>query len=226
MASRVKTAAVVAGLVAFGATDGSEALAQAPQTQPPTSTTPPSTPPPRPARKVAHAKPALRNGLIATLPGFELLPDGGSRFFVELTKTATVAEKREGRTITYLISGARVNLRNNENALVTVHFNTPVTRARLFPVRGNVAFAIELRADTTATWRMVDNADGTASILQVDFPKGAYLPAGEYDPATDPSSGPEGISMRPPGADLPPGTAPAPAPAPPSAAAPPGPANP
>ena len=185
---------------------------------------PPSTTAGKARKATAHAKPAGRNGLIATLPGFELLPDGGSRLFVELTRTATVSEKREGRLITYVIQGARVDLRNNENALVTVHFNTPVTRARLLPVRGNLVFSIELRADTTATWRMVDNADGTASILQVDFPRGAYLPPGEYDPSADPNAALGTVSMTP--APAAPAPAPAPAPPAPPAPAPPGPANP
>jgi hypothetical protein len=124
----------------------------------------------------------MHYGLIATLPGFEMLPDGGSRIFVELTHNATVAEKRDARTLSYVIRGARVNLRNNENALVTVHFNTPVTRARILPVHGDVVLSIELRADTPAAWRVVDGAEG--SVLQIDFPKGAFLAPGEYVPGS------------------------------------------
>jgi hypothetical protein len=214
MASRVRTAAVVAGLVAFGAAEGADAHAQAPA-GPPSATAPgggsgQARKPPR--KHAAAGKPVVRTGLVATLPGFELLPDGGSRLFVELTKTATVTEKREARTLTYVIQGARVDHRNNENALVTVHFNTPVSRARLFPARGNLVFSVELRADTTATWRMTDSADGSASVLQIDFPKGSFLPPGEYDPATAGRDGQPGdqITMRPGQA---PGSAPPPAPA-------------
>lgn len=225
MASRVRTAAVVAGLVAFGAAEGADAHAQTPA-GPPSATAPGGSGQARkpPRKHAAAGKPVVRTGLVATLPGFELLPDGGSRLFVELTKTATVTEKREARTLTYVIQGARVDHRNNENALVTVHFNTPVSRARLFPVRGNLVFSVELRADTTATWRMTDSADGSASVLQIDFPKGSFLPPGEYDPATAGRDGQPGdqITMRPGQA---PGSAPPPAPASPPPARTPQPTN-
>ncbi len=209
---------MVAGLVALGATDGTDALAQPPPGAPATTT------PGRVRKQTAHARPAARAGIVATLPGFELLPDGGSRLFVELTKAATVTEKREARVLTYVIQGARVDHRNNENALVTVHFNTPVTRARLLPVGGNLVFAIDLRADTTATWRLVDSSDGAASVLQIDFPRGAFLPAGEYDPAIDPGGQQGQVSMSQPGAPAAPPPPAAPAPAPP--AGPPGPTPP
>jgi len=167
---------------------------------------PPAPPPPAPAPQVAPAPatvvvprprpPILRKGkgkarlaqhaLIATLPGFEMLPDGGSRVFVELTHNASVSEKRNARSLTYVIRGAQVNLRNNENALVTVHFNTPVTRARILPAHGDVVLSIELRADVPAVWRVVDGTDGTGgSTLQIDFPKGAFLAPGEYVPGSE-----------------------------------------
>jgi glucose/arabinose dehydrogenase len=208
MGSKVRTAAVVAGLVAFGATDGADAYAQPPTGS---SQTTPAAPPSgrKPPRKTtAHAKTVVRTGLIATLPGFEMLPDGGSRLFVELTKTATVTEKRDARTLTYTIRGARVEHRNNENALVTVHFNTPVTRARLLPAGGNLLFSVDLRAETPATWRLVDATDGGGSVLQIDFPKGVFLPPGEFDPTgLAPPGGPGDVNMAP-AAQPPPAPAP------------------
>jgi hypothetical protein len=149
--------------------------------------------PPASAVVVRPRPPILRKGkgkgrlaqhaLIATLPGFEMLPDGGSRVFVELTHNASVAEKRNARVLTYVIRGAQVNVRNNENALVTVHFNTPVTRARILPVHGDVVLTIELRADAPAVWRVIDGTEG--STLQIDFPRGAFLAPGEYVPGSE-----------------------------------------
>jgi hypothetical protein len=118
--------------------------------------------------------------IVATFPGFEILPDGGSRVFVELTRNTTVTEKREARLLTYVLHGAQVRIYNNEHALVTVHFNTPVSRARIYPVHGDVVLSIELRADAPSTYRMVEGGDG--STLQVDFPKGSFLAPGEYVP--------------------------------------------
>jgi hypothetical protein len=132
------------------------------------------------SRPAAHRAKAHSEGPIATLPGFEMLPDGGSRLFVEVSQTFGVEEKKTQRTLTYVLRGARVVHRNNENALVTVHFNTPVTRARLLPSGHDLLFSIDLRADATPTWKIVNESDGTAT-LQIDFPKGSFLPAGGVD---------------------------------------------
>lgn len=115
---------------------------------------------------------------VATLPGFELLPDGGSRLFVEITRTVNVEERRTERVLTYVLKGTRVIYRNNENSLVTVHFNTPVTRARLLPSGSDLLFAVDLRADAAPAWKMVGESDGSAT-LQIDFPKGSFLPQGD-----------------------------------------------
>jgi hypothetical protein len=119
------------------------------------------------------------------LPGFELLPDGGSRLFVELTRTVAVEEKKAAGTITYVLKGAHINKRNNANALVTVHFNTPVTRARLLPSGRDLHFVIDLRQNAVPTWKLAPAKDGSA-ILQIDFPKGDYLPVGGLPDATPP----------------------------------------
>jgi hypothetical protein len=116
-------------------------------------------------------------GPVATLPGFELLPDGGSRLFVELTRTVPVEETKAAGTITYVLKGAHIDKRNNANALVTVHFNTPVTRARLLPSGHDLHFVIDLRQNAVPTWKLAPAKDGTA-ILQIDFAKGDFLPAG------------------------------------------------
>jgi hypothetical protein len=117
---------------------------------------------------------------VATLPGFEMLPDGGSRLFVEISKTVNVEERRSERVLTYILKGTRVVYRNNENSLVTVHFNTPVTRARLLPSGRDLLFSVDLRADASPAWKMVAETDGSAT-LQVDFAKGSFLPAGDSD---------------------------------------------
>jgi hypothetical protein len=200
----------VAGLVALGVTEGVDARAEDASRTADSSTSAMADAEGRPTIEATSAKRTTARkagskavaGLVATLPGFEMLPDGGSRFFVALSHTANVVEKREARMLTYVIQGAHVALRNNENALVTVHFNTPVTRARLLPVRHDVVFAVELRADAVPVWRMVDASDGS-SMLQIDFPKGAFLPAGEgesIEVADDPLPRPAGAD-DPPSAD-------------------------
>ena len=83
-------------------------------------------------------------------------------------------------TITYVLKGAQVLRRNNQNALVTVHFNTPVARARLIPTGRDVRFVVDLRADTAPTFKVVAAKENSA-ILQIDFPKGDFLPNGADD---------------------------------------------
>jgi hypothetical protein len=136
-----------------------------------------------------HTLPAIRDRhghpypyAVATLPGFEMLADGGSRLFVEVTKTVSVEERRTAHGLTYVLKGARVVYHNNQNALDTKYFNTPVARARLLPSGRDLLFLVELRADSTPAWRVVGGSDGMAT-LQVDFPSGSFLPAGVNDDA-------------------------------------------
>lgn len=112
-------------------------------------------------------------GPTATLPGFEQLPDGGSRLFVQLSQSVPVEERRTAGSITYVLKGAHVRVWNNTNALVTVHFSTPVSRARLVQQGNDVLFIVELRAQAAPTFKVADAQDRSAT-LYVDFPKGDY----------------------------------------------------
>jgi hypothetical protein len=115
-----------------------------------------------------------RSGPVATLPGFQMLPEGGSRLFVELTQPVQVDEHKSRGKLVYVLHGAHVDVRNNENPLVTIHFNTPVSRARLVPHGRDLHFIVELRAAATPTWKTNPGKDGTF-VLTIDFPKGTYI---------------------------------------------------
>jgi hypothetical protein len=139
---------------------------------------------------------------VATLPGFEVLPDGGSRLFVQLTGNPQVDEKKAAGSITYVIKGARILRRNNRNALETAHFNTPVLRARLVPSGHDLHFVVDLRQNVAPKWQLTANSTSSAKpenaavsangprpekaneaqggatmMLAIDFPKGDFLPA-------------------------------------------------
>jgi hypothetical protein len=126
---------------------------------------------------------------VATLPGFEMEADGSSRLFVQLTQSVAIEERVAKGQITYVLKGAHVAVHNNQNPLETVHFNTPVVRARLVPSGGDLLFVIELRAQAAPVWKLVAAKDGS-SILNVDFPKGAWLgaPAPSAPPAPSASA--------------------------------------
>ncbi len=114
------------------------------------------------------------SGPVATLPGFEMLPEGGSRLFVELTQNVQVEERKARGTITYVLRGTHVTVHNNTNPLVTVHFNTPVAGAHLAQSGNDLLFVVSMRADATPSWKMNPGKEGS-SVLTVDFPKGSYV---------------------------------------------------
>jgi hypothetical protein len=129
----------------------------------------------KPVRRAPIGRAVLRrSGPIATFPGFEQLPDGGSRFFVQVTQSVPVEERRAQGSVTYVLKGAHLRVHNDANPLVTVHFNTPVFRARLTPQGNDLLFVLDLRSAASPTFKLTDNQDRSAT-LQVDFPKGDFI---------------------------------------------------
>jgi hypothetical protein len=130
----------------------------------------------RSGTRAHHPVVPVTGGPVATLPGFEMLAEGGSRLFVELSQTVPVDERKVRGSVTYVLHGAHVTVHNNTNPLVTVHFNTPVASARLVPSGRDLLFVVSLRADASPTWKINPGKEGS-SILTVDFPKGSYVSA-------------------------------------------------
>lgn len=133
----------------------------------------------------------------ATMSGFETLADGSTRLFVELSKPVTYETKAAKGSVTYVLKGARVLKRNNTNPLVTVHFNTPVTQARLVPHGHDLWFILDLRASVEPSVSMDAGKDGSA-VMHVALPKGDYLPAGGAAPPGGDSEPPPAGSATPP----------------------------
>lgn len=119
---------------------------------------------------------ARADSVDAVLPGFETLADGSSRLFVQLSRAASYDTRTAAGAITYVLKGVHVDRRNNTNPLVTVHFNTPVTSAKLVPHGPDLWFVVDLRAKVQPTVTMDAAKDG-AAMLRIEFPKGDYLPA-------------------------------------------------
>ncbi|HEX4628359.1 MAG TPA: hypothetical protein VH137_06160 [Gemmatimonadales bacterium] len=122
-------------------------------------------------------------------PGFETLADGSTRLFVELSKPVVYETKTARGSVTYVLKGARVDRRNNYNPLVTVHFNTPVTSARLVPHGHDLWFVVELRAAVQPTVAMDPGKDGSA-MMRIELPKGQYLPGAAAAPSASTSQDP------------------------------------
>ena len=127
-------------------------------------------------------------GSDALMAGFETLADGLTRVYVDLSRPVTYDAKAGRSTLTYILKGVHVDRRNNQNPLVTVHFNTPVTSARLSPHGRDVWLLVDLRASVQATAKMETTKDGVVE-LQIDFPKGDYVaPVAEGQSATGASA--------------------------------------
>jgi hypothetical protein len=137
---------------------------------------------PRGKTKKRAANVGKKPGPLATMPGFESKNDGGTRLFVALTQQVQVEERRAQGTLTYILKGAHIDRRNNMNALETVHFNTPVSRARLVPKGKDLWFIVDLRAAATPAWKMQPGENNTA-LLVIDFAGGQFLSGAEKAPA-------------------------------------------
>lgn len=134
-------------------------------------------------KKAAGQGMGSKDGPVALFAGFRVLPDGSTRVFVDLSGRAPVTKLEKDGELVYILKGARLASANNKNALVTTHFNTPVSRARLVPVSEDIELVIELRAETTPSHRVL-RRDGEAAQLQIDFPAGQFpSPKDEQKPA-------------------------------------------
>ena len=106
----------------------------------------------------------------ATFPGFRMLKSGASQLWVRVSKKVTVTVNQAKGRVTYVLTGARVYIRNNTHPLVTTHFSTPVSVARLERAKDGARLVVELRDSVRPTHRVVDGPGGTM-LLMIDVPK-------------------------------------------------------
>jgi hypothetical protein len=159
----------------------------APADAAPVASAPQKTPTKRAVKATGRVKHVGSAGSV--VPGFETLADGSTRLFVELSQPVKYEAKPAGTVFTCVLKGAHVDRRNNYNPLVTVHFNTPVTSARLVPHGGDLWLVAALRAKVAPTVTMDPTKEGGA-MLRVEFPKGDYVRMAPAAPEADsPSSG-------------------------------------
>jgi len=194
--SAVEIALLGCATLAGALAPSTAALAQ--DTAPPADTAPQApTPrkslPRRPLKVAGRAKRAGEAGSV--VPGFETLADGSTRLFVELSQPIKYEAKPGAGVFTCVLKGAHVDRRNNYNPLVTVHFNTPVTTARLVPHGADLWLVATLRAKVDPAVTMDATKDGGAMLL-VEFPKGDYV-RNPPPPAAVPDSAPPGDGDAP-----------------------------
>lgn len=145
-----------------------------------------------------------------TWPGFQMLPDGSSRVFIQSTAPidAKVLPAADGK-FELALPGARVTEQTNRLPLDTRYFNTPVTRVSLSVARSGATLELDLRASVTPhvasrrsssgyyftfielpKGRYIEgSASGSAELPTIQTPKASSKVIGKPAGATPPSSG-------------------------------------
>ncbi len=124
--------------------------------------------PPRRARRPVKVDPRWA---IATFPGFRMNTDGTSEISVQLSKKPEVEVRKGERTVTLVLKNSYVRWSTNTLPLITTHFNTPVSSARLTRGKaGETLLVIQLREAADVRSQLQVGPRGT-SVLRVSIPK-------------------------------------------------------
>lgn len=110
----------------------------------------------------------------ATWPGFQMLPNGGSRFFVQLTSETSVDAEMQPDKMVVTLRNTAIAGPTNTFSLETRFFNTPVKRARLKAKDEDTLLVLDMRKEITPMVTKEGGRDGYFFVY-VDFPAGNYL---------------------------------------------------
>lgn len=121
--------------------------------------------------KVAELK--NKKGTWVTWPGFTMTPSGGSQVFLQTTGRVEPTLKSHKNQLEISIKRAKVFLSNNQNPLITTHFNTPLKRAYIKKRGTGLELILELKEKATPKMRQEKDPDGY-HYLFLDFPAGQY----------------------------------------------------
>lgn len=141
-----------------------------------------------------HTPPVARTvrGNAITWPGFQVLPQGGSRIFVQSTSPVGQRLERQAGLIIVHLGAAKLAHDNNARPLVTHFFNTPVEEAAVRVRGGQASLVLRMRAGATAVTPTLraEAQEGTGlHFLYVDFPAGQYFAAPSVSKVAVPGSG-------------------------------------
>jgi hypothetical protein len=119
--------------------------------------------------------------------GFQAMEDGGSRFFLQLSREVPYqGQSSEGR-FEVLLPNTRVHLRNTLRPLETRFFDTPVRSADAKRRGRDMVVIFELRAEVAPRLSSAEGQNGYRFVY-VDWPEGDYAPReepGAGAPASD-----------------------------------------
>jgi hypothetical protein len=115
---------------------------------------------------------------LVTWPGFQMLPDGGSRVFIQTSVEVKAELKHEGTHLTLILPGVSLPPGNARLPLDTSFFNTPVksVRAKTHKPDG-VLVQLEMRTKLMPTLH-TERASTGYFFVYLDFPAGNWTSQG------------------------------------------------
>lgn len=131
----------------------------------------------------------------ATWPGLQMLANGGSRIFVQLTSKTEVQFEMQPDKMVLTLKNTAIAGPTNAFPLETRYFNTPVKRARLKAKDRDTLLILDLRREITPIVSNEGARDGYFFVY-LDFPAGNYL---SEAPLTEPAGASDGAGAEQPG---------------------------
>jgi hypothetical protein len=122
-----------------------------------------------------------------TWPGFEMLAQGRSRVFIQLTSRVETEVQSGPNQFVMVLKSARIAGRNNRRPLETRFFNTPVTRASLKKRARDTVLILELRSSSLPLVTTQQASSGYFFVF-LDFPAGQFVVQPTPETAAVPST--------------------------------------
>jgi len=113
-------------------------------------------------------------GALLTWPGFQMLPGGGSRVFVQTSSEVTPELKRDGDDWHVVLKGVALPPGNTRRPLDTKYFNTPVSSVRTVARAGAAVVVLHMRAKLKPLVR-TERAPSGYFFTYLEFPAGNFL---------------------------------------------------
>ena len=110
---------------------------------------------------------------LVTWPGFQMLPGGGSRVFIQTSVAVAPELKCDGDGWQIVLPGVALPPGNTRLPLSTQYFNTPVTSVRTLARGGAVAVLLTMRAKLQPSVRTERSQSGYF-FTYVEFPAGKF----------------------------------------------------
>lgn len=131
---------------------------------------------PNSANPPAVDVPAGQSPARITWPGFQTLPDQGTRIFVQATVPFQFSTETRGSSFVVSLGDVGIAGENNGRPLETRFFNTPVVRASLKRIKKQkeTQLILELRGNATPRVHTETGTNGYF-FLMIDFPPGQYI---------------------------------------------------